>query len=257
MKINVVIVEDEALVGRDLQQMLQKIDPGIEVLTQLRSVKAAVEWFQHNPQPDLLFLDIQLSDGVSFELLEQIDMSCPIIFTTAYNEYALRAFKVNSIDYLLKPVDQTDLAQALAQFKRFHRPQAEYARDIQTLLQDLRNPADGRKYRERFLVHHGNSFLPVNTNQIACFYRQEVIFVYLLNGEKYISNLNTMDEIEELLDPKRFYRANRQSLVSIDAVQSIRPGINGKISAILTGIAKLELDISREKAGEFKSWLER
>jgi len=257
MKIKVVIVEDEALVGRDLEQMLLKIDAEIEVITQLRSVKAAVKWFQENTHPDLLFLDIQLSDGVSFELLEQIDLSCPIIFTTAYNEYALRAFKVNSIDYLLKPVDQAELSQAWAQFKRFHRPKADYALDIQTLLQDLRDPSAGKKYRERFLVHHGNSFMPINTSQIACFFRQEVIFVYLLNGEKYISNLNTMDEIEELLDPEKFFRANRQSLVSIDAVQSIRPGINGKISAILTGIAKLELDISREKAGEFKSWLER
>lgn len=257
MKINVVIVEDEALVGRDLQQMLLKIDSDIEVLTQLRSVKAAVSWFLQNPPPDLLFLDIQLSDGLSFELLEQTNLACPIIFTTAYNEYALRAFKVNSIDYLLKPVDQADLEQALAQFRRFHRPKAEYARDIQTLLQDLRDPASGKKYRERFLVHHGNSFMPINTAQIACFYRQEVIFVYLQQGEKYISNLNTMDEIEELLDPNRFFRANRQSLVSIDAVQSIRPGVNGKISAILTGTAKLELDISREKANEFKAWLER
>lgn len=256
MKISVVIVEDEALVGRDLEQMLHKIDADIEVVTQLRSVKAALEWFKNNAQPDLLFLDIQLSDGVSFEVLEQIDLTCPIIFTTAYNEYALRAFKVNSIDYLLKPVDQADLAQALAQFRRFHRPKAEYALDIQTLLQDLRNPASGRKYRERFLVHHGNSFMPVNTAQIACFYRQEVIFVYLLSGEKYISNLNTMDEIEELLDPKLFFRANRQSLVNIQAVQSIRPGVNGKIAALLTGPAKLELDISREKAAEFKAWLE-
>ncbi len=256
MKISVVIIEDEALVGRDLQQMLQKIDDQIEVVTQLRSVKAAIDWFKSHPHPDLLFLDIQLSDGVSFEVLEQIDLSCPIIFTTAYNEYALRAFKVNSIDYLLKPIDQTDLAQALAQFRRFHRPKAEYAMDIQTLLRDLRDPDTGKKYRERFLVHHGNSFMPVNTMQIACFYRQEVIFVYLLNGEKYISNLNTMDEIEELLDPKLFFRANRQSLVNIQAVQSIRPGVNGKIAAMLNGTAKLALDISREKAAEFKAWLE-
>lgn len=257
MKITVVIVEDEGLVARDLQQMLLKIDEDLEVVAQLRSVKSAVDWFKNNAQPDLLFLDIQLSDGVSFEVLEQVDLSCPIIFTTAYNEYALRAFKVNSIDYLLKPVDQTDLAQALGQFRRFHRPKADYALDIQTLLQDLRDPMAGRKYRERFLVHHGNSFMPVNTNQIACFYRQEVIFVYLLTGEKYISNLNTMDEIEELVDPKKFYRANRQSLVSIDAVQSIKPGVNGKVSAILPAITKLELDISREKAAEFKAWLER
>lgn len=257
MKINVVIVEDEALVGRDLEHMLQKLDANIEVVTQLRSVKTALEWFKNNPQPDLLFMDIQLSDGVSFEVLEQIDLSCPIIFTTAYNEYALRAFKVNSIDYLLKPVDQADLAQALGQFRRFHRPKSDYAMDIQTLLKDLRDPSADRKYRERFLVHHGNSFMPVNTAQIACFYRQEVIFVYLLSGEKFISNLNTMDEIEELLDPKMFFRANRQSLVNIQSVQSIRPGVNGKISAILTGSPKLELDISREKASEFKAWLER
>ncbi len=257
MKTTIVIVEDEALVSRDLQKMLQKIDPGIELLATLNSVAQAVKWFSEHAQPDLLFLDIQLSDGVSFEILEKTDLTCPIIFTTAYNEYAMRAFKVNSIDYLLKPVDQADLAQALTQFKRFHRSKSDYQEDIRTLIQDLRDPVSGKKYRERFLVHHGNSFMPVLVSQIACFMRQEVIFVYLLNGEKYISNLNTMDEIEELLDPALFFRANRQSLVRIDAVQSIRPGVNGKISALLLPTGKTELDISREKAVEFKNWLEK
>lgn len=255
MKIKVVIVEDEALVARDLEKALNRIDAEIQVLAHLQSVEQALQWFTQNTHPDLLFMDIQLSDGVSFEILEKVVVNCPIIFTTAYNEYALRAFKVNSIDYLLKPIDDTDLMQAIAQFKRFHLQWQTQQNDIQLLLQDLKQPSKAKRYRERFLVHHGSSFLPIATEQILCFLRQEVIFVYLRSGEKYISNLNTMEELEELLDPSLFFRANRQCLVKIDAVQRIKPGVNGKITAVLLPPHELELDISREKAADFKQWL--
>lgn len=255
---NAVIIEDENLIAKELEFKIAAVAPDVKVVHVLPSVKTGYKWFMENAEPDLLFADIQLSDGVSFELFERYQIKCPVIFTTAYDEYAIKAFKVNGIDYLLKPVDSDDLKKAIDKAREIVKSKASYPKDIQQLLQMMANPqAAAAAYKEKFVVKQRNNWIPVFTKDIACFYRDNLNYLVTFSGEKYIVDFVTLEEVEELLDPKLFYRANRQSIVHIDAIQTIRPHENQKLTLTLKAPLKMEQDISREKAPSFKKWFER
>ncbi|MGC4101307.1 LytR/AlgR family response regulator transcription factor [Ferruginibacter sp.] len=255
---NAVIIEDETLIAKELQYKIATVAPDVKIVYVLPSIKTAYKWFMENAEPDLLFADIQLSDGVSFEIFERYKFKCPVIFTTAYDEYAIKAFKVNGIDYLLKPIDEENLKTAIDKAREIVKSRAEYPKDIQQLLTMMTNPqATVNRYKEKFIVKQRNNWIPVFTKDIACFYRENLNYLVTFGGEKYIIDFTTLEEVEELLDPQLYYRANRQSLVHIDAIQSIKPHENQKLTLTLKAPLKMEQDISRDKAPSFKKWFER
>jgi two-component system, LytTR family, response regulator len=251
-----IIIEDETLVAKDLRNLLKQIAPELEIVTTLDSVKTCVEYFKSNPEPELLFMDIQLSDGVSFDIFNHVRINCPIIFTTAYNEYAIRAFKVNSIDYLLKPIDKTELSLALEKFSKSKSVSSDAIKDqIKSLMNHLTIPAQNKIYKERFAANSGKTHLVINQNNIACFQKDSLIYILTTDNEQFITDFQTMEEIEELLDPALFFRANRQFIININSVESYRTDSYGKLIAKIKSPNSISIDISREKAQAFKSWL--
>lgn len=254
-----VIIEDEYFNAQVLQNKIKSIDPSVEIEAVIPSLKVARKWFLNNAEPDLLFMDIQLSDGVSFELFEQFQLSCPIIFTTAYDEYAIRAFKVNGVDYLLKPVDATELQNAIDKCRNIIQQKKQVNPDFSALMKAM-NISGGMTspYKERFMANVRNQWMPVAVTDIACFARETLNYLYLFSGERYLLDFATLEEVEGLLDPNKFYRANRKYIIHIDAVLTVKAVENSKLIVKLKEPnQKLEIDISREKAPAFKKWLDR
>ena len=252
------IIEDESIIAEELQSKINAIAPDIEVLGVLPSLRRAREWFAANAEPDVLFMDIQLGDGVSFELFETIQLKCPIIFTTAYDDYAIRAFKVNGVDYLLKPIDDGELAKAIEKCRSIIESKTAFPSDINLLIQKLSQPQPATPaYKQKFIVSYRRQWMPVNTKDIACFLKENIHYVFTFSGEKHILDFTTLEEIEELLDPNVFYRANRQCIVHADAIQAVTPHENQKLTLTLKAPLKMQVDISREKAPAFKKWMER
>jgi DNA-binding LytR/AlgR family response regulator len=247
----ILIIEDESLVARDLENLLRRIEPNAQVETTLSSVESSKKWFASNPQPDLILSDIQLSDGISFDIFEKLHLTCPIIFTTAYDDYAIRAFKLNSIDYLLKPVDGTELSAALAKYRSLSS-ESILAEQLKSLMSTW-NQQPHKKYKERFLSLHRNTLVPVMQQEIAFFHKEELIYLQTLGNERYISEHQTMDEIESLLNPEFFFRVNRQYIIHIQSVGRIKTTHKG-LTVQLKSPFNTEIDISREKAVAFKSW---
>lgn len=253
-----IIIEDESLIARQLSAKIATLAPDVQVLELIPSLKVARRWLGEHAQPDLIFMDIQLSDGVSFEIFETYDLTCPVIFITAFDEYAIRAFKVNGIDYLLKPVEDADLLKAIDKCRKLIKP-AETAipNNWSDLLQSLSQQASKPLYKEKFIVHMRNQWVPIATKDIACFLRENLNYIFTHDGTKYILDTSTLDDIEELLDPQKFYRANRQCIVNMDAIQSVKLHDNAKLTLFLKAPLKMEQDISREKAPVFKKWFDR
>lgn len=247
----ILIIEDEPLVAKDLKSLLERLEPTAQVLDVLVSVAGAKKWFVKNEMPDLILSDIQLSDGVSFEIFEDNEIICPIIFTTAYDAYAIRAFKLNSIDYLLKPIDGKELQKAFAKFKALTRNDGNDS--LRELIRHLNKQP--KKYKERFLSLQRNSLVPVMVNEVAFFNKEELIFINTLKGEKLLSEQGTLDEIESLVDPAFFFRVNRQFLVHIEVVARVKTTHKGLSVQLKPPFASIELDLSREKATAFKKWL--
>jgi DNA-binding LytR/AlgR family response regulator len=254
--IKALIIEDEQLIARELVNKINAVADDVSVIDILPSLKTARKWFMQNAEPDLLFMDIQLSDGVSFELFETFNLGCPVIFTTAYDDYAVRAFKVNGVDYLLKPVEEPELQKAIDKCRSLLNSRSRLPVDMQQLVASLSQPKSSL-YKEKFIVNLRNTWIPVDTKDIACFVRDNLNYLYTFNGDKYILDYSTLEDIEELLDPKMFYRSNRQSIIHINAIQSVKPHENQKLSVFLKAPLKMELDISREKAPAFKKWFDR
>lgn len=249
----VVIIEDEALAAERLAMLIRRHDPEVEILAELDSVATAVRWFEQHPPPELCFMDIQLGDGLSFEIFEQTTVNCPIIFTTAYDEYALRAFKVHSVDYLLKPVDFQELSSAIRQFEAQQMPEAASMDGVLDLLQQMRS---AKQYKDRFLVKSGSRLLPISTSDIAYFFHEEKItWLRLHNGRKYALDYS-MDQLGELLDPAHFFRINRQYIIRIDALQGIADYTNSRLKVGLPHLEKEEeVVVSRERVRAFRAWL--
>jgi DNA-binding LytR/AlgR family response regulator len=246
----IVIIEDEPLVARDIQMLIGKLEPEAVVLNVISSVESAKRWFSANPEPDLILSDIQLSDGISFEIFESVKFSCPIIFTTAYDEYAIRAFRVNSIDYLLKPIDIDELARSLQKYRALAGK--SMGPQVNHMIRDWSKGTVG--YKERFLVIHGNSMVPVLESEISFFHKDQLIFLHTLQNEKYICEMNALDEMESLLNPQRFFRVNRQYIIHIQAVSRVKTTHKG-LTVVIKPPFNIEIDISREKATVFKKWL--
>jgi two-component system, LytTR family, response regulator len=247
----VLIIEDEVLVARDLSNLIHRLVPDVKIVGELTSVESSKKWFAVNRLPDLILSDIQLSDGISFEIFESIHVNCPIIFTTAYDNFAIRAFKLNSIDYLLKPIDENELGKALEKY-RIVSGKSGFDDQVKTLLQQWGKVQSN--YKERFLVIQGNSMVPVMQNEIAYFHKDQLIFLHTLKNEKFICEFQALDDIEELLNPSLFFRVNRQCIVHLQAIGKIKTTHKG-LSVLLKAPINLEVDISREKASAFKKWL--
>ena len=253
-----VIIEDEEIIANVLLNKIKKVAPDVDVINILPSLKTARRWFGENAEPDLLFMDIQLSDGVSFDIFNDFSLKCPVVFTTAYDEYAIKAFKVNGVDYLLKPVNEADLSTAIDKCRKQVAKSEAAPADIASLIKSLANPGAAARYKEKFIINIRNQWMPVNTKDIACFSKEVLNYIYLFNGERYMIDYVTLEEVEELLDPKQFYRASRQFIINVDAIQTVKPVENSKLIVRLKEPNhKLEVDMSRLKSPEFKKWMDR
>jgi len=248
----ILIIEDEPLAARDLLNLLQKIESSAEIIAVLNSVHAAKKWFDDHAVPDLVLSDIQLSDGISFEIFEGLHLTCPIIFTTAYDEYAIRAFKLNSIDYLLKPVDGRELTAAISKYKSLNTENI-IGEQLRQLMGGW-NQVPQKKYKERFLTLHRNTLVPVSQQEVAYFAKEELIYLVTVNNDRYISEHHTLEEIENLVNPEIFYRVNRQFIIHIQTVGKIKTTHKG-LTVLLKPPFNTEIDISREKAVSFKKWI--
>lgn len=248
----VIIIEDEKPAARRLERMLNAID--IPVETQLHSVAASVEWLSQNPHPDLILLDIQLSDGLSFEIFEHIQLSSAIIFTTAYDEYALRAFKQNSIDYLLKPIDNDELEVAIDKFKQVQPQKVDLPLDVHQLRQMLVNPLE-TAYKTRFTVKIGQHLKMIPTNSIECVYSENKgAYLYTDQQRSFLVD-ETLDSLENKLDPAQFFRVNRKFYVHVDAIKDMVSYTNSRLQIFLNNYNQEEIIVSREKVKAFKSWI--
>jgi two-component system LytT family response regulator len=247
---NILIIEDERLGAERLASMLKKLDTSISICDIIESIADGLEWFRAHPAPDLVFMDIELSDGSCFQLLNQIDINCGIIFTTSYNEYALEAFKYNSIGYLTKPIREISLQKSLekfAAFKELFTPNRQTIENLQAAAQA----------RERFLVRKGQKYISVTVDDIAYFYSEErVVFLVTLAGNKYITDY-TLDELETMTDGRYFYRANRAFILHARSVVSFQNDFSSRLRiTVQPGIGR-EIMVSREKATQFKEWMGR
>ena len=252
----VLIIEDESGVAQNLCDILQEIEPEIEITAIIETVKEAVAWIKNNPKPDLGFFDIRIADGESFEIFEQTTVDFPIIFTTAYDEYALKAFKVNSVDYLLKPIEKTALEAALKKYKTyFDKKTAIDQESLIRLIQEMRETKP-QHYKKNLLVYVKDKILPVAVDQIAYFrLEHELVYCITHRNEKYVID-QALDKVESQLNPEHFFRANRQFLVSRKAVNSAAQHFHRKLKLEMTPSPPVDVLVSKTKAMGFKKWLE-
>ena len=251
----VVIIEDELPAVERLKKLLYEYDAQIEVAAILDTVSSSVYYFKNNPQPDLIFLDIELGDGKSFDIFTQVDISSYIIFITAFNEYAIRAFKYNSIDYLLKPIKNEDLQFALNKYEA-QASSPRPAIDLTPLLNQLQVRTI-KEYKSRFLVKRGSRFQSVEAKDIAHIYtRNKVHFIKTKEGVEYIIDTN-LDDLEQQLSPHLFYRANRQFIIQFSTITEVVAWFNGKLKISVKPEAFEDIIVSRLKATEFKEWLDK
>jgi DNA-binding LytR/AlgR family response regulator len=250
---DIIIIEDEKPSARRLQRMLQNLNLKADVL--LHSVEESINWFQNNTHPDLIFLDIQLSDGLSFEIFEAIDIKSAIIFTTAYDEYALQAFKLNSIDYLLKPIDEDDLETAIKKYKACTPQKQAVTLDFNDIKKLLVNPLD-REYKKRFSVKVGQHLKLINIDEIECFYSENKgTYLHTKTGRNYLLD-TTLEHLENELEPQTFFRINRKFFVNIEAIKDMVSYANSRLQIKLNSYNDQEVIVARERVKDFKRWLE-
>lgn len=248
---NVLLIEDEKPASQKLIRLLQEINPDIGIIDVLKSVEQSINWFLNNPKPDLIFMDIQLEDGVCFEIFEAIPIHTPIVFTTAYDEYTLKAFKVNSIDYLLKPINPPDLKNAINKFHT-HYKQTDYSR-IESIINQLQSNT-----KERFLIKIGEHYRSVQTSAINCFYiKERCNFIHVDKGRNYSIDYS-LDKIEQLIDSKSFFRINRNFIINYSAIQDIIAYSTNRLKILLKDWAETDdIIVSRERVSDFKAWMDR
>ncbi|MFT7330724.1 MAG: two-component system response regulator LytT [Roseivirga sp.] len=249
---NVIIIEDEKPSARRLQRMLAEIN--IEALAMLHSVEESVNWFKTNEHPDLILLDIQLSDGLSFEIFEQVAVKSAIIFTTAYDEYALKAFKLNSIDYLLKPIDDEELENAIDKFKINKQSSSNVQLNIEQIQKLLVNPLD-RDFKERFTVKIGQHLKIIPIEDIECFYSENKgTYIFTSDKREYLIDM-TLEQLDPTLNPTKFFRVSRKFFVNINQIKDIISYTNSRLKIILNNFSEHEIIVSREKVKDFKNWI--
>ncbi len=248
-----VIIEDEQIASRRLAQLVAELAPEIEIISQLTSVESGLKWFKENPMPQLIFLDIQLNDGYGFDILDQLEYHAPVIFTTAYNEYAIRGFKYNGLDYLLKPIDKKDLGVALKKLRRSNHRETDIWGDQK--LEQIRNMF-AKEYKHRFMVKVGNQFKSFDVSDIAYFKSKDgITFLQASIGKEYPIEY-TLDQLEHILDPVQFFRVNRKFMVSVESVQEIHTYFNSRLLLKLLPNTIEQVIVSRERTTKFKHWLD-
>jgi len=249
----VIIIEDEKPSARRLQRMLNNLDINVDTL--LHSVEESIAWFQNNEHPDLIFLDIQLSDGLSFEIFDTIEIKSAVIFTTAYDEYALQAFKLNSIDYLLKPIDDDDLTTAVKKYQERSPKKQAVNLDFNDIKKLLVNPID-REYKKRFSVKVGQHLKLINIDDIECFYSENKgTYLYTSEGRNYLLD-TTLDNLEDELEPQTFFRINRKFFININAIKDMVSYTNSRLQIKLNSFNEQDVIVARERVKDFKGWLE-
>lgn len=251
----IVIIEDERAAVRNLIALLADVKPEAEVIATLDGIAASIEWFGSHPMPELLFMDIHLADGSAFDIFEEVKITSPIIFTTAYDEYALQAFKVNSIDYLLKPIAEEDISKAFDKLNQLHTDSSRqsYEQAFQNLLHAVKKE---ESYKTHFLIPvKGDKLLPISIEMISLFYIKDGLVKALLKDKKEYTIPQTLDELAEALNPNLFYRINRQFLISRESVKDMDLWFNNRLSVNLYGITSNEkILVSKAKVLEFKEW---
>ncbi|MGV3556896.1 LytR/AlgR family response regulator transcription factor [Larkinella arboricola] len=254
----ILIIEDETIAARQLKNMVLKAEADAEVVGVLDGVATSVQWLSSHPAPDLILMDIELVDGQSFEIFGQVDVKSPVIFTTAYDEFALKAFRVNSIDYLLKPIEETALRRSLLKFRQLKEVYGAPGpfQQIENLISELgRRAMPAGTYRDRFLVRQGQRLIPVGAGEVAYFFSQNKASFIRTYDNRLFHLDYTLDELEENLNPQHFYRANRQFIVSHKAVEKLHFYFNNKLKVELRPAVEEEVLVSREKATAFRRWL--
>ena len=248
-----IIIEDEKPAARLLQRKVEKL--GLQINTMMHSVEEAIDWFSKNEHPDLIFLDIQLSDGLSFEIFEKIEIKSAVIFTTAYDEYALRAFKLNSIDYLLKPIDEDDLEVAVSKLKdRLQNQDSILKLDFEQIKKMLQNPFE-KNFKTRFTVKIGQHLKVISTDEIECFFSENKgTYIHTFDNRNYLMD-STLEMLEQELDSKNFFRINRKFIIPMKSVKEIVVYSNSRLKVILPSYKEDEVIVSREKVSDFKTWL--
>jgi DNA-binding LytR/AlgR family response regulator len=251
---NVLIIEDEKLAAEHLEKLLHKADPSINIITIIDSIKKSVVWFNTNPLPNLVFMDIQLADGLSFEIFDKVQINSPVIFTTAYDEYAIKAFKVNSIDYLLKPIDVDGLKNALNKYYNNYIKLDNSTNTLKALDKVVRML--GKSYKNRFLVKVGEHLRFINIDEITYFYSLDKgTFLNTQTNKNYDIDCS-LDDLETQLDPEKFFRINRKYLVGINSIIDIVAYTNSRLKLKLINSTDDTIIVSREKVNDFKKWLE-
>lgn len=250
---NILVIENEKPAADKLVRLLTKIDQKINVLGVIETVEEAINRLQENPQPDLILMDIQLDDGTCFEIFEMIKVDIPVIFTTAYDEYALKAFKVNSIDYLLKPIDEELLRSALAKFLKLHGDNDPFKRDFRQLMFEFRN-----QYKSRFLIKIGEKYRSVPVGEISYFHiNDRSVFLCDFQGRDYGIDYS-LEQLQTMLDTRKFFRINRECIVNIDSITLMHSYSSSRLQLNLKNSEKNELFVvSREKVTEFKNWIDK
>lgn len=254
----ILIVEDEELAVKKLRKTLQSIGGELEVAGEADSIASTVEWLRSNPQPDLILMDIELADGQSFEIFNQTDVKSPVIFTTSYDEFALKAFKVNSVDYLLKPIQKDELEAAISKFRNMQEVFNGYKKgdsEITTLVRELQQTLHQKEHRKRFLVKHMQKLVSIEVDRIAYFFSDDrLTFFKTFDDKKYVIDY-TVDEIENMVDPDMFFRINRAFLVAVKSIDQINDYFGNRLKLNLKPNIDKEALVSREKVTQFKEWL--
>ncbi len=249
-----IIIEDEKPAARLLQRKLEKIDIKVDVM--LHSVEESIEWFSNNEHPDLIFLDIQLSDGLSFEIFDKIAIKSAVIFTTAYDEYALRAFKLNSIDYLLKPIDEEELGVAISKFKNQFQKSDDTTLnlDFDAIKKMFQNPFD-KSFKTRFTVKIGQHLKVISSDEIECFFSENKgTYIHTIDNRNYLID-GTLELLESELDPKNNFRISRKFIIPLKSIKEIQVHSNSRLKIILPTYREDEVIVAREKVQEFKTWI--
>ncbi|MFT6319477.1 MAG: DNA-binding LytR/AlgR family response regulator [Granulosicoccus sp.] len=250
----ILIIEDEIRAAQQLQIMLKNNYPNFTILDTLESVEDSVAWLNNNTPPNLILMDIQLADGLSFEIFQQVNIEVPVIFTTAYDQYSIKAFKVNSVDYLLKPIQENELKSAIEKYQRLYTQNTSSNIDTNTLEKLITNLV-AEPARKRFMVKNGGAMTFVSMEEVAYFYSEDGIsFLVKKNNKRYILEM-TLDAIEKDISRSNFFRINRSQIVGIESVEKIHPYFNHRLKLDISGNSKLEFVVSRNRTSEFKAWV--
>ena len=250
----VLVIEDEKPAARRLQRMLERLNVSVDHL--LHSVEEAMTYFKSNPHPDLIFLDIQLSDGLSFEIFDEVDIKSAIIFTTAYDEYALQAFKLNSVDYLLKPIDEEELESAVKKYSNLHTKPQQVQLNFEDIKKLLGSSPVEREYKKRFTTKIGQHIKMISIDEVECFYSENKgTYAHTLDGRDYLLD-TTLEQLEDELEPQTFFRVSRKFYVNINAIKDIISYTNSRLQLKLNNYREQEVIVARERVRDFKLWLE-